>query len=121
MESFRTTDREAILTCLTDDVEWEIPGLFHVRGKDEFSRHIVDEGFVGHPVIAVTRLTEENDVVVAEGSVQAPRKDGNTLILAFCDVFEMQHGRIRKLISFLMQTGVREATADHSGIDEGRL
>src|SRR5262249_46649176 len=45
MDGFRTTDRPAILSCLTDDVEWVLPGAFHVRGKDEFARHIVDEGF----------------------------------------------------------------------------
>lgn len=29
MEGSRETDRGKILSCLTDDVEWEIPGLFH--------------------------------------------------------------------------------------------
>jgi hypothetical protein len=27
-----------ILSCLTDDVEWLIPGGFHASGKDEFGR-----------------------------------------------------------------------------------
>jgi ketosteroid isomerase-like protein len=35
MEGFRRTDRPQILSCLTDDVEWVLPGAFHV--------------FVGHP------------------------------------------------------------------------
>jgi uncharacterized protein len=49
MDGFRKTDRPQILSCLTDDVEWVIPGAFDVRGKDDFAKHIVDEGFVGHP------------------------------------------------------------------------
>lgn len=49
MDGFGRSDREQILSCLTDDVEWEIPGVFHVRGKEGFARHIVDEGFVGTP------------------------------------------------------------------------
>jgi hypothetical protein len=73
MDGFRKTDRPQILSCLTDDVEWVIPGAFHVRGKDDFAKHIVDEGFVGHPVITVSRLTEEDNVVVAEGAVRAPK------------------------------------------------
>ena len=28
MDGFRTTDRPMILSCLTDDVEWVIPGRF---------------------------------------------------------------------------------------------
>ena len=43
MSAFRETDRDRILSCLTDDVEWEIPGAFHTHGKAEFAAHIVDE------------------------------------------------------------------------------
>jgi uncharacterized protein len=102
MDGFRSTDRSQILACLTDDVEWEIPGAFHARGKEAFDKHIVDEGFVERPAITVTRLTEENDVVVAEGSVQTQRTDGTFVNLVFCDVFEMHDNRIRRLISYLM-------------------
>jgi uncharacterized protein len=104
MDGFRRTDRSLILSTLTDDVEWDIPGAFHARGKDEFARHIVDEGFVGSPAISVTRLIEDDDVVVAEGTVRTQRKDGTFLNLAFCDVFNMQGGKIRRLISYLMET-----------------
>jgi len=76
--------------------------VFHTRGKPDFDKHIVDEGFVGRPEIDVTRLTEENDVVVAEGSVRAGRTDGSILNVVFCDVFEMQNRKIRRLISYLM-------------------
>jgi uncharacterized protein len=104
MDGFRRSDHDQILSCLTDDVEWVIPGAFHTRGKEAFAGHIVDEGFVGSPAIAVTRLTEDDDVVVAEGSVRTQRKDGTFLNLVFCDVFEMKGGRIRRLISYLMET-----------------
>jgi ketosteroid isomerase-like protein len=104
MDGFRKTDRPQILSCLTDDVEWVLPGAFHVRGKDDFAKHIVDEGFVGHPLITVSRLTEEDNVVVAEGSVRAPKQDGGFLNLVFCDVFDMRDGKIRRLVSYLMET-----------------
>ena len=75
-----------------------------IRGREAFAGHIVDEGFVPPPEITVNRLTEENDVVVAEGSVRAPRTDGTVLRLAFCDVFEMRDGLIRRLVSYLAET-----------------
>ena len=104
MEGFRRTDRERILACLTDDVEWRIPGMFEVRGKEAFARHIVDEGFTGQPQIEVTRTLECGDLVVAEGRVRAPRTDGTTMSLVFCDVFEMAPGaKIRRLTSYLME------------------
>jgi ketosteroid isomerase-like protein len=104
MEGFRRTDHEQILSCLTDDVEWKIPGAFHTRAKEAFDKEIENDGFVGHPTITVTRLTEEDSVVVAEGSVRTRRKDGAFMDLEFCDVFEMRDGKIRTLISYLMQT-----------------
>ena len=104
MDGFRTTDRSRILSCLTDDVEWVLPGAFHVQGKEEFAKHIVDDGFTGHPVITISRMTEEDNVVMAEGSVRAPKQDGTFLDLVFCDVFDMRNGKIRRLVSYLMQT-----------------
>lgn len=103
LAGFRSTDRAAILSCLTDDVEWRIPGMFHTRGRDAFAEHIVDPGFAGQPVITVTRLVEEADIVVAEGTVLAPREDGTTLPLVFCDVFELRDRLICRLTSYLME------------------
>lgn len=64
----------------------------------------MDEGFVANPEITVTRVVDSDDVVVAEGSVRTQKTDGTFLSLAFCDVFEMHSGRIRRLISYLMKT-----------------
>src|SRR5688572_14340532 len=49
MDGFRASDRELILSCLTEDVSWSIPGMFDVQGKAGFAAHIVDEGFAGQP------------------------------------------------------------------------
>jgi ketosteroid isomerase-like protein len=105
MEGFRSTDRERILACLADDVEWVVPGAFHARGKAEFATHIVDEGFSGQPKITVDRYVENRDVVIAEGSVRAQRSDGAVLNLVMCDVFDMKDGKIRRLTSYLMPMG----------------
>ena len=104
MDGFRRSDHEQILSCLTDDVEWEIPGAFYARGKTAFDEQVENDGFVGSPVITVTRLIEDADVVAAEGLVRTQRKDGTFLNLSFCDVFEMHGGKIRRLISYLMET-----------------
>lgn len=103
MEGFRRSDHAAVLACLADDVEWLIPGAFHLHGKKDFDREIVGAGFEPRPEITITRLTEENDVVIAEGSVRTRRTSGEVIALEFCDVFEMRDGKIRRLISYLMQ------------------
>jgi len=103
MEGFRKSDHALVLSCLTDDVEWELPGLFRLVGKAAFDKEIENDAFVGSPTITVTRMVEEDDVVVAEGRVQSRKRDGGLLNLVFCDVFTMQDGRIRRLVSYLAE------------------
>ena len=103
MTSFARLDHEEVLSCLTDDVEWYIPGAFNIAGKPAFDKEIENDTFTGRPDIKVTRLTEENDIVVAEGTVRATRRDGTAMDLAYCDVFEMRGGLIKRLISYLVE------------------
>jgi ketosteroid isomerase-like protein len=102
MDAFKVTDRDTILECLTDDVVWYIPGMFHRMGKIAFDSEIENENFVGSPNIVVNRLIEEDNVVIAEGGVTSNLKTGEKLDVLFCDVFEMENGKIKKLTSYLM-------------------
>lgn len=103
LEGFRRSDHIMVLSCLTNDVEWVIPGMFHIRGKEAFDKEIENEAFTGSPTIVLTRLTEEDDVVFAEGTVRAQRREGGVLHLVFCDAFEMEGAKIKKLTSYLME------------------
>jgi ketosteroid isomerase-like protein len=103
MDGFRKSDHEQILSCLADDIVWEMPGRFHLLGKDAFDKEIENDAFVGSPTIIVTRMTEEDDVVVAEGSVRCARRDGGLLNAVFCDVFVMLDAKISHLTSYLME------------------
>jgi ketosteroid isomerase-like protein len=103
IDAFTKTDHAEILSCLTDDVEWVIPGAFHLTGKEAFDKEIENDAFVGSPTIRITRMTEEHDIVVAEGIVRSARRDGGFLNAVFCDVFVMQDGKIKHLTSYLME------------------
>jgi uncharacterized protein len=103
MDGFKHSNHEQILSCLTDDVEWDIPGAFHLVGKDAFDREIENDAFTGSPTITIIRMVEEDDVVVAEGAVLAKRKDGSLLNAVFCDVFVMRNARITRLTSYLAE------------------
>jgi ketosteroid isomerase-like protein len=103
LEGFRRSDHQAILSCLTDDIEWVLPGMFHIEGKAAFDREIENPAFVGSPEITVTRVMEQGDVVVAEGRVRAAKRDGGMLDAVFCDVFELRDAKIKRLVSYLME------------------
>lgn len=103
MDGFNRSNHEQILSCLTDDVEWDMPGAFHLVGKDAFDREIENDAFVGSPTISISRMVEENDVVVAEGALRVRRKDGGLLNAVFCDVFAMRNAKIQRLTTYLAE------------------
>jgi uncharacterized protein len=79
-----------------------LPGTFHLTGKQAFDREIENEAFTGRPVVTITRMVEEDDVVIAEG--------------AYCDAFEMENGRIRRLISYLVDLKESPFTANPQNV-----
>lgn len=103
IDGFNKSDHEQILFCLTDDIVWEMPGIFYLRGKEEFDGEIENPAFVGKPNVAITRMTEENNVIVAEGTVNSRKKDRTKLNAAFCDVFEMENCKIKRLIGYIAE------------------
>lgn len=103
LDGFRTSDHGQILSCLSEDVEWVIPGAFHLVGKQAFDGEIENPAFVGSPTIEIKRVVEENNVVIAEGTVRARRSEGGLLNAVFCDVFVMRDSLIRHLTSYIME------------------
>jgi len=102
IDGFTTSDHAKILSCLTEDIIWEMPGIYNHSGKTAFDKEIENPAFTGSPTIRLTRLLEESDVIVAEGTVQCKRKEGGKLDAVFCDVFIMERGKIKKLTSYMM-------------------
>lgn len=103
LDGFRKSDHVQILSCLTEDVEWEMPGAFHLIGKPAFDKEIENDAFVGSPTITIIRMVEENDVIIAEGQVRVERKDGGFLNAVFCDVFAMTNAKIKRLTTYLAE------------------
>jgi ketosteroid isomerase-like protein len=100
IDGFNKSDHAQILSCLTDDIEWLMPGTFHLTGKDAFDKEIENAAFTGSPTVTITRMVEENDVVIAEGTVRVAWKHGGFLNAVFCDAFEMDNARIKRLVTY---------------------
>ena len=101
MDAFQELDHEKILSCLTDDIEWHIHGHKSLKGKAAFDAEIENENFEGKPEINLIRLIEEHNIVVAEGTVLAKPKNSQSILLAFCDIFEFRETKICQLTSYL--------------------
>ncbi|HEV8049434.1 MAG TPA: nuclear transport factor 2 family protein, partial [Thermoplasmata archaeon] len=97
-----TKDRSAVAPLLADDVEWTewadgVPALgVRTKGKAAFIQNFGDDELRTE----LTRMTEENNVVVAEGTVRVHKKDGRVFTVQFCDIYELENGKIHRKSSF---------------------
>ena len=105
-DSFSRGNRDGVLSYLSDDVEWiewadgfadsGVPR----RGKTAFIENISDPPG-GWPLqYETTRMTEENNVVVVEGTVRVPMKDGSFFKVQSCNIFEVENGKVKRLTSW---------------------
>jgi ketosteroid isomerase-like protein len=101
-EGFRNRDHDAILSLLTEDVVWDLPGYRSLSGRDAFDGEIENEQFEGSPELTVDRLVEEGDAIVAIGSGEARFKSGARNRFVFCDVFTFTDDTIRRVESYLV-------------------
>ncbi len=76
--------------------------MFELTGKEAFDKEIENDYFVGSTTIKLIRMVEENNIVVAEGSVKCEKKEGGFLDALFCDVFQMEDVKIKQLTTWHM-------------------
>jgi ketosteroid isomerase-like protein len=101
-DGFRRSDHGQILSCLTDDVVWDLHGCQRVEGKDAFDAEIENESFVGPPELTINRLVEEGDVVVATGAGAGTLTSGARFEFAFCTVFGFAGELVGHVESFIV-------------------
>jgi uncharacterized protein len=101
-EYLATADRTKLGPMLADDVEWiewgdNVPptGVRH-KGKAAYIENYGDDELTGE----IVRLVEEGNAVVAEGIAHVRKKDGRKFNVRFVDLFEIEHGRIKRKSSY---------------------
>jgi ketosteroid isomerase-like protein len=99
---FEAGDEEAILSCLTDDVRWDVPGAFTAIGKEAYRQNITNENFTGRPVISHKSEVEEGDKVSVEGRVEGRYKNGDPFKAIFHNAYTFEHDKIKAMTSYLV-------------------
>ena len=94
IDGFNKSDHAQILACLTEDIRWTVFGAFRLQGKEAYDAEIENPAFTGSPSITITRMVEEDDVVMAEMTLEAQRATGETMRAAMGEVFVMRDGKI---------------------------
>jgi uncharacterized protein len=84
---------------LADDVvliDWDIGAPLTgavTKGKEAYVRNRQNREFESE----ITRMTEENNVVVVEGFARGTKEDGGSWTVHFCDVYEIENGKFQRI------------------------
>lgn len=97
-----TADRSQTGPLLADDVEWVewVDGVPPTGGRTSGKTAFIQNFGTDKLQCEIHRMTEEGNVVVAEGTVHVQKKDGKALSVRFCNVFEVEDGKVKRLESF---------------------
>ena len=102
VEAYLNADRSKSGALMTDDVQWVewvdgVPPAGSVnKGKAAVMGNPGDDQLRNE----ITRMTEEGNVVVVEGICHVTKKDGNTLKVRSCNIFELKNGKVKRQDSF---------------------
>ncbi len=105
IEGFRRTNHAQILSCLTDDIVWELHGHKTVRGKAAFDAEIDNDFFEGEPTLDIHRMIEEGDAVAVTGGGSVTRKGGEKIRFAFSEVFHFAGNLVQRLETWHVWVG----------------
>ena len=87
---------------LADDFEWiewadgVPPGGARTRGKAAFVQNYGDDDLRDD----IHRVIEAGNVVVVEGVAHVTKKDGRKFNVQFCNIFELENGKITRKSSY---------------------
>jgi ketosteroid isomerase-like protein len=103
-DGFRGGDVGQILSCLTDDVVWELHGAKTLVGKDAFAAE-ADSGGGPNPELALDRLVEEGDTVAVVGHGSVAIGGGDPVDFVYSEVFTFTGGLVSRLDTFHIWLG----------------
>lgn len=98
---FERQDWTGMLRLFTDDIErWEVGSPTKTHGKAEFEREVLPGPDVVRLANRLDRTIEEGNLVVAEGDARIFHKDGSVVNVRYCDVFEFEGEKIRRITAY---------------------
>ena len=97
-------DYEGFLAFCTEDTHWTFVGEKILKGK-EAVRQWMTETYIEPPKLNVSKLIEQDDFLVAIGTIAVKEENGKTVFSSYCDVWRLQDGKLAELNAFVSETG----------------
>lgn len=108
IDAFLNKDTERALAYMSDDIQIGWPGFFDLPAGKEAVRNFFNKvpELVSSQVID---LIAEGNKVAGTGTVTSRDQEGNLKNSFFCDVYELENGKVIRLTSYMVFEQAREA------------
>lgn len=97
--AYAQADVPALLSMMTDDIEWHLIGADHIHGKEAFKKSLADMSMIEAEELIIDNIISHGDRVAANGEMVYKNNR-----IAFCDIYEFDsHGKnakIKKMTSY---------------------
>lgn len=101
LSAFLDSDLEKALSYMTEDVQMGWPGFFDLDpGKAAIRQFMKDAPEMTSD--GIEDLIADGDQVAATGYVVSRHKDGSIRKSFFCDIYNLQHGKIKSIKSYVV-------------------
>jgi uncharacterized protein len=92
-KGFETDDAEAILSCLADDIRWEVAGVFTAKQL----HHTEDT-----PTLRMNNEIAKSNTIAVEGTVEGKMKDITVFKAWFNKTYRLENEKIKEISSCLV-------------------
>ena len=99
VDGFNKLDPAQILSCLTDDNR----RTYLITGNQSWGEYVEGVGITGPARTTITRMVEEDDVVMVETTVEAMRWTGELMWAVTGEVFVMRDGKIAERRAYVVE------------------
>ena len=108
IQAFLDSDVEKALSYMTADVKMGWPGFFDLAP----GKNAIREFFANIPEMVSSTIgdfIEEGNKVAGTGTVTSRGEDGSLKKSFFCDVYELQDGKVKEIKSYMVFEQKQEA------------
>lgn len=101
LATFDNNDSDGLLALVTEDFEWDMVGDQVVKGKKELEK-MFSETDTPAKMIGTTKELQiiDNHKAACKGIVTMESKDGKVSEQYYCDLYEFEGGKLKKMTTF---------------------
>ncbi len=99
-DAFTRSDVDTILNYFADAIEWHMLGDKVYQGKETIKQMFTGDSSMKIITCTQDHVIAEGDTVAIDGYVECTGKDEKMIHMYYCDLYELEDGKVKKMISY---------------------